>query len=162
MDVVNLRISGPDDDVTAPMRALRELQEEGLIVHIGMSTVTEAQIRAGQEIAPVVCVQNHYNLVHRADDALIDALAGEGIAYVPYFPLGGFSPIQSGELDAVARDLGTTGQQVALAWLLQRSPNMLLIPGTSSLGHLHDNIAAASLKLPAEALARTDALLPRR
>ena len=158
MDVVNLRIAGPDEDVREAMTAMRDLQEEGLIAHIGMSTVTMDQLRAGQDIAPVVCVQNMYNLVHREDDAMIDALADEGIAYVPYFPLGGFSPIQSAGLNDVAKSLGATPQQVALAWLLQRSPNMLLIPGTGSIGHLHENVAAAALELTPEAKLKLDGL----
>ncbi len=158
IDIVNLRLAGPETDVGEPMRALRRLQDEGLVGHIGISTATEAQIRAAQHIAPIVCVQNHYNLVQRGDDALIDRLAEEGIAYVPYFPLGGFTPIQSAGLDAVAQDLGASPQQVALAWLLQRAPNVLVIPGTSSLAHLRDNVAAASLVLPAAALRRLDAL----
>jgi pyridoxine 4-dehydrogenase len=158
MDVVNLRIAGPGEDVTEAMKALRDLQDEGLIDHIGMSTVTMDQLRAGQDVAPVVCVQNMYNVVYREDDAMIDQLAEAGIAYVPYFPLGGFSPIQSAGLDAVAMDLGTTPQQVALAWLLQRSPNMLLIPGTGSIAHLHENIAAAALELTPEAKGKLDRL----
>lgn len=158
MDVVNLRIAGLDEDVREAMTAMRDLQEEGLIAHIGMSTVTMDQLRAGQDIAPVVCVQNMYNLVHREDDAMIDALAEEGIAYVPYFPLGGFSPIQSAGLNEVAADLGATPQQVALAWLLQRSPNMLLIPGTGSIRHLHENVAAAALELTQDAERKLDGL----
>ncbi|WP_341197652.1 oxidoreductase [Hyphomonas chukchiensis] len=158
MDVVNLRIAGPGEDVTEAMKALRDLQDEGLVGHIGMSTVTMDQLRAGQDIAPVVCVQNLYNIVFREDDAMIDKLAEAGIAYVPYFPLGGFSPIQSAGLNDVAADLGTTAQQVALAWLLQRSPNMLLIPGTGSIAHLHENVAAAALDLTPEAKQKLDGL----
>ncbi|MEO6300558.1 MAG: oxidoreductase [Paracoccaceae bacterium] len=158
MAIVNLRISGPNDDMVAPMTAMRQMQDDGLIAHIGVSAVTTAQLRVARDIAPVVCVQNHYNLVQRGDDAMIDALAAEGIAYVPYFPLGGFTPIQTDGLKDVAAALGRTDQQVALAWLLQRSPNILLIPGTSSRDHLRDNIAAASLELPKEMLARLDQL----
>lgn len=158
MDIVNLRMGGPEDDIATPMRVMREMQEAGLIGHIGVSTVTPEQLRIARDIAPVVCVQNHYNLVHRGDDAMIDALAAEGIAYVPYFPLGGFAPIQRAGLDAVAAELGLSAQQVALAWLLQRSPNILLIPGTSSRGHLRDNVAAASVRLARGALSRLDAL----
>jgi len=148
MAVVNLRIAGPEVDIAAPMRTMRALQDEGLIAHIGVSTVTAGQLRAAQDIAPVVCVQNHYNLVHRDDDAMIDALAAEGIAYVPYFPLGGFNPIQSAVLTGVAERLGASAQQVALAWLLGRSPNILLIPGTARRAHLRENIAAAALRIP--------------
>ena len=161
MEIVNLRFGGPDDDVATPMQAMVAMQAEGLIGQIGVSTVTEAQLRTARDIAPVVCVQNHYNLVHRADDAMIDSLAEAGIAYVPYFPLGGFSPIQSGALDAVAASLGVAPQQVALAWLLQRSPNILLIPGTSTRAHLRDNIGAAALELPRDALTALDALASR-
>lgn len=158
MPIVNLRIGGPDDDIVTPMRAMRAMQEEGLLAHIGVSTVTMAQLEAARDVAPVVCVQNEYNLVRRGDDAMIDALAEAGIAYVPYFPLGGFSPIQSAGLDAVAAELGRSPQQVALAWLLARSPNILVIPGTKSRGHLRDNLAAASLALPPAARARLDGL----
>ncbi|TMV14632.1 oxidoreductase [Arenibacterium halophilum] len=145
MDIVNLRLGGPEDDVATPMRLMRKLQDEGLIGHIGVSTVTADQLRIARDIAPVVCVQNHYNLAYRDDDALIDGLAEDGIAYVPYFPLGGFRPLQSATLDTVARDMGSSPQKVALAWLLQRSPNMLVIPGTSRRVHLHDNVEAAAL-----------------
>ena len=131
MTIVNLRMGGPEDDVAAPMRAMRRMQEECLFDHIGISTVDAAQLRIARDIAPVVCVQNHYNLVHRDDDAMIDALTEDGIAYVPYFPLGGFTPLQVAELDRVAGEMGKSPQSVALAWLLQRSPNILLIPGTS-------------------------------
>ncbi len=147
MAIVNLRIGGPEDDVAAPMRTMRRMQEEGLIAHIGISTVTAAQVQAARDIAPVVCVQNHYNLVQRTDDAMIDAFAADGIAYVPYFPLGGFTPLQSDGLKQVADELGQSPQVVALAWLLQRSPNVLLIPGTSRRAHLRSNISAASLVL---------------
>ena len=158
MDIVNLRMGGPEDDIATPMRTMRALQDDGLIGHIGVSTVSARQVRVARDIAPVVCVQNHYNLAHREDDALIDALAEDGIAYVPYFPLGGFSPLQSATLDAVAADMGTRPQKVALAWLLARSPNMLVIPGTSRRTHLRENIEAAALTFSAEQKARLDAL----
>lgn len=158
MAVVNLRMGGPEDDVVAPMQVMRQMQDEGLLAHIGISTVTAQQLQAARDIAPIVTVQNHYNLVHRGDDAMIDALAAEGISYVPYFPLGGFSPIQAAGLHAVAESLGASAQQVALAWLLQRSPNILLIPGTSSRAHLRQNIAAEHLVLPPAALATLNAL----
>jgi pyridoxine 4-dehydrogenase len=157
LDVVNLRITG---DVHAPTEGsiaerfatLAELRRQGLIRHLGVSNVTQAQVAEAQTIAPVVCVQNHYNLVHRHDDALIDDLARQGVAYVPFFPLGGFTPLQSKGLSAVAESLGATPMQVALAWLLARAPNILLIPGTSSLAHLRENLAAAELVLPEAAL----------
>jgi pyridoxine 4-dehydrogenase len=158
MAIVNLRMGGPDDDINAPMQAMRRMQSEGLLDHIGVSTVSPAQLSAARDIAPVVCVQNHYNLVHREDDRMIDELAEDGIAYVPYFPLGGFTPIQTDGLKHVAAELRRSAQQVALAWLLQRSGNILLIPGTSSRGHLRDNIGAASLKLPKESLNRLEDL----
>jgi pyridoxine 4-dehydrogenase len=153
LDVVNLRpmfgIHGPaEGSIEAPLAALANLQRQGLVRHIGLSNVTPKQIDEGRAIADIVCVQNHYNLVHRGDDALIDRLASEGIAYVPFFPLGGFTPLQSTELSDVARELAATPMQVALAWLLQRAPNILLIPGTSSILHLRENLAAANLKLP--------------
>src|SRR5262249_44567460 len=134
------------------------LREQGLIRHLGISNATAAQVREAQDIAPIVCVQNMYNIVHRADDALVDTLAEQGIAYVPFFPLGGFSSVQSERLNEIAANLGATPMQVALAWLLQRSPNILLIPGTSSLGHLKENLEAASLKLSAETVAQLDAI----
>jgi pyridoxine 4-dehydrogenase len=156
LDVVNLRLGGfsrPDGEPLAEQfEALVELQREGLIRHLGISTVNAEQIAEAQSIAPIVCVQNFYNVAHRDDDDLIDALAAQGIAYVPYFPLGGFSNLQSAELASVASRLGATPLGVALAWLLQRSPNILLIPGTSSREHLRDNIAGASLTLSAEDL----------
>lgn len=159
LEVVNLRamfdVHGPaEGSLEAPLVALAELQHQGLVRHIGLSNVTRTQVAQGRSIAPIVCVQNHYNLVHRGDDALIDELAAAGIAYVPFFPLGGFTPLQSTALSEVAGTLGATPLQVALAWLLQRSPNLLLIPGTSSVAHLRENLAAASLVLPAAALAR--------
>ncbi len=161
LDVVNLRamfsVHGPaEGSIAAPLTVLAELQAKGLIRHVGLSNVTPTQIAEGRSICPIVCVQNHYNIAHRGDDALIDQLAQDGIAYVPYFPLGGFSPLQDAQLDAVAARLGVTPMQLALAWLLHRSPNILLIPGTSSLGHLHENLAAAELKLDADTLAALD------
>jgi pyridoxine 4-dehydrogenase len=163
LDIVNLRIMG---DVHAPSEGsiaklfttVAELQRKGLIRHIGLSNVTARQIAEAQSIAPVVCVQNHYNLVHRHDDALIDDLAAKGIAYVPFFPLGGFSPLQSSSLSEIATRLNATPMQVALAWLLHRSPNLLLIPGTSSRAHLRENIAAANLTLSPEVLREMDAI----
>ena len=163
IDVVNLRITG---DVHAPTEgsiaerfaALATLQRQGLIRHLGLSNVTSAQVAEARAIADVVCVQNHYNLVHRHDDKLIDELAALSIAYVPFFPLGGFSPLQSDVLRDVARSLDATPMQVALAWLLARSPNILLIPGTSSLAHLRENLAAAEIKLPHAALTRLNAI----
>ncbi len=152
--IVNLRMGGPEDDIAAPMRAMRQMQDQGLLAHIGVSTVSMAQLQGARDIAPVVCVQNHYNLVHRDDDAMIDALAEAGIAYVPYFPLGGFTPLQTGELTRVADEMRRTPQSVALAWLLQRSPNVLLIPGTSRRAHLRDNVAAAGLAWSQERLRR--------
>jgi aryl-alcohol dehydrogenase-like predicted oxidoreductase len=155
LDVVNLRLPGFAEPVerslAEPFEALAELQQEGLIRHLGVSNVTTQQYAEAQSIARVVCVQNHYNLVHRHDDPLIDALAREGVAYVPFFPLGGFTPLQSAALDTVARRLETTPMQVALTWLLARSPNLLLIPGTSSVAHLEENLQAAARVLgPAE------------
>lgn len=158
MAIVNLRMGGPEDDIAAPMQVMRQMQDEGLIAHIGVSTVDAGQLAIARDIAPIVCVQNHYNLVHRADDAVIDALAADGIAYVPYFPLGGFTPLQSDVLKQVADSMGQSAQAVALAWLLQRSPNMLLIPGTSRRSHLRGNIAAASLTLDESHLARLNAI----
>jgi pyridoxine 4-dehydrogenase len=162
LEVVNLRSMfsrhGPaEGSMAAPLEVLARLQEQGLIRHIGLSNITPAQLAEGRAICSIACVQNHYNLVHRGDDAMIDTLAADGIAYVPFFPLGGFSPLQSAKLDAVAVRLGATPMQVALAWLLQRSPNILLIPGTSSLAHLRENLAAADLELGSEALAELDA-----
>ncbi|TIO30876.1 MAG: aldo/keto reductase family oxidoreductase [Mesorhizobium sp.] len=157
MDVVNLRIMfgmhGPaEGSIEAQVTKLAELQRKGLVRNIGLSNVTRAQIQEGRKICDIVCVQNQYNLAHREDDALIDELARHGIAYVPFFPLGGFSPLQSSTLSGVAERLGATPMQVALAWLLQRSPNVLLIPGTSSVGHLRENLAAAELELSADVL----------
>lgn len=158
MAVVNLRISGPKVDVVPPMKVMRDLQDQGLLTHIGISTVTPAQLQAAQDVAPIVTVQNQYNLVHRTDDAMIDSLNEQGISYVPYFPLGGFTPIQSAGLQQVADSLNASPQQVALAWLLQRSPNILLIPGTSTRAHLRENIAAADLVLSQDHLATLNAL----
>jgi aryl-alcohol dehydrogenase-like predicted oxidoreductase len=157
IEVVNLRamfgIHEPEEgSIEAPLTALAELQRQGLVRHIGLSNVTPTQIAEGRKICEIVCVQNLYNLAHRADDAMIDALARDGIAYVPFFPLGGFTPLQSSELSDVAGKLGATPMQVALAWLLQRSPNILLIPGTSTLAHLRENLAAVNLELPGDAL----------
>ena len=150
-------VHGPaEGSIEAPLTALANLQRQGLVRHIGLSNVTHRQLEEGRTIADIVCVQNHYNLAHRDDDALIDQLAAEGIAYVPYFPLGGFTPLQSTALSQVAKRLGAAPMQVALAWLLQRAPNILLIPGTSSLAHLRENLAAAELKLPADQVALLD------
>lgn len=162
MDVVNIRMGGFQDAVAgtvAPqVEALAELQQEGLVRHIGLSTVNAEQVAEAQAIAPIVCVQNMYNIAHRVDDDLVDSLAEQGIAFVPYFPLGGFTPLQSSALDAVAARLDATPLSVALAWLLQRSPNILLIPGTSSRAHLRENVAGAGLELPADAVAELDAI----
>jgi aryl-alcohol dehydrogenase-like predicted oxidoreductase len=152
LQVVNLRIMidphGPaEGSIEAPLAVLAELQRQGLVRHIGLSNATRAQVAQARRIAPIVCVQNHYNLVHRTDDALIDELARDRIAFVPFFPIGGFSPLQSSTLSAVAARLDATPMQVALAWLLHRSPNILLIPGTSSVAHLRENLAAAELNL---------------
>jgi pyridoxine 4-dehydrogenase len=162
LDVVNLRVGGlhgPEERSIEPQfAALAELRRKGLIRHLGLSNVTLAQLDEAQRIAPVVCIQNHYDIVHRDDDAMIDALVERGIAYVPFFPLGGFSPIQSSRLEGVAARLGATPMQVALAWLLRRSPNILLIPGTSSLAHLGENLEAANLALSGETAAELDAI----
>jgi pyridoxine 4-dehydrogenase len=162
MDVVNLRNPGQrgpqPGSIAGPFTALAELRQEGLIRHLGLSNVTAGQVAEARSIAPVACVQNHYNLANRGDDDLIGSLAAQGIAYVPFFPLGGFHPLQSGTLDAVAERLGAARMTVALAWLLHRSPNILLIPGTSSVAHLRENVAAADLALPADALAELDAI----
>ena len=157
LDVVNLRIMfsahGPaEGSIAEPLSTLAELQQQGLVRHIGLSNVTAAQVAEAQSLATIVCVQNMYNIVNRGDDALVDSLAQQGIAYVPFFPLGGFTPLQSSGLQSVADTLGATPMQVALAWLLQRSPNILLIPGTSSVAHLRQNLASADLTLPPEAL----------
>ncbi|HLZ84972.1 MAG TPA: aldo/keto reductase family oxidoreductase [Caulobacteraceae bacterium] len=163
VDVVNLRVMGAgmapsEASIAERFGALAELRRQGLIRHLGLSNATAAQVEEARTIAPVVCVQNYYNLAHRDDDALIDDLAAKGIAYVPFFPLGGFSPLQSSTLTEVATRLGATPLQVALAWLLRRAPNILLIPGTSSLAHLRENLAAAKLTLPDDALAELGAI----
>ncbi|KQO74241.1 aldo/keto reductase family oxidoreductase [Methylobacterium sp. Leaf88] len=163
LDVVNLRIMfnahGPaEGSIAEPLGVLVDLQRQGLVRRIGLSNVTPRQVAEGRAITPIVCVQNAYNLAQRADDALVDDLSAAGIAYVPFFPLGGFSPLQSTTLSAVAARLGATPMQVALAWLLARAPNILLIPGTSSPEHLRENMAAAGLSLPADALAELDGI----
>jgi aryl-alcohol dehydrogenase-like predicted oxidoreductase len=163
LDVVNLRVMGDvhkpsEGSIEAQFTALAELQRQGLIRHLGLSNVTPAQLAQARRIGEVACIQNHYNLVHRDDDAFIDALAKDGIAYVPFFPLGGFSPIQSSALSAIAADLDATPMQVALAWLLRRAPNILLIPGTSSLDHLEENMAAADIELSPEAMDKLAAI----
>ncbi len=151
LDVVNLRVGGLDaptpGSIAEPFCVLAEMQQKGLIKHLGISTVNAEQVAEAQSIAPIVCVQNFYNVAHRQDDPLVDSLAGQGVAYVPYFPLGGFSPLQSNTLASVAKRLNATPMAVALAWLLQRSPNILLIPGTSSVQHLRENIAGAAMTL---------------
>jgi pyridoxine 4-dehydrogenase len=162
LDVVNLRLGGvtepTEGSIEEPFTVLAELQQQGLIRALGLSNVTPGQLAEAQKITPVVCIQNFYNVANRTDDGFVDSLAGQGIPYVPFFPLGGFTPLQSSTLDEVARSLGVTPMQVALAWLLQRSPNMLLIPGTSSLEHLRENMAAATLTLTPETIARLDAI----
>jgi pyridoxine 4-dehydrogenase len=160
LDIVNLRMGGfqgaEPGSIAEQFSALAELRQQGLIRHLGISTVNAEQLAEAQSIAPVVCIQNMYNIAQRGDDDLVDLTARQGIAFVPYFPLGGFSPLQSGELEGVAKRLDSTPLAVALAWLLHRSPNMLLIPGTSSVAHLRDNVAGAGLELPADALAELD------
>jgi pyridoxine 4-dehydrogenase len=162
LDVVNLRVGGFDSptpgSIAEPFTVLAQLQQEGLIKHLGLSTVTAEQIAEAQSIAPIVCVQNYYNLAHRVDDDLIDSLAAQGIAYVPYFPLGGFSPLQSDKLRSVATRLEATPMAVALAWLLQRSPNILLIPGTSSVTHLRENVTGALLTLSKDDLTELNSI----
>jgi pyridoxine 4-dehydrogenase len=162
LDVVNLRVGGAmgplQGSIEAPLTVLAELEAQGLIRHLGLSNVSAGQLAEAQKISEIVCVQNLYNVAHRNDDLFIDELARQGIAYVPFFPLGGFSPLQSAELDAVAASLGATPMQVALAWLLQRSPNMLLIPGTSSLNHLRENLDAARLQLSAKVLSELESI----
>ena len=163
LDVVNLRVGGvaepSEGSIAEPLATLVELKHQGFIRNIGLSNVTPTQLAEAQTMTEIVCVQNYYNLAHRNDDAFIDDLAARGIAYVPFFPLGGFSPLQSSVLDAAAASMQVTPMQVALAWLLQRSPNVLLIPGTSTVVHLRENLAAAALTLPAENLARLDAIV---
>jgi pyridoxine 4-dehydrogenase len=161
LEVVNLRIMGrvhgpAEGPIEAPLTVLAGLQRQGLVRHIGLSNVTPTQIAEGRRICDIVCVQNMYNVAHREDDALIDDLARQGVAYAPFFPLGGFTPLQSGALNEVAKRLGATPMQVALGWLIKRASNILLIPGTSSLGHLRENLAAATLHLPGEAAAALD------
>jgi pyridoxine 4-dehydrogenase len=162
LDIVNLRVGGvmepSEGSIEEPLTVLAELKHQGLIRHLGVSNVSPAQVAEAQKITPVVCVQNMYNVAQRNDDAFIDDLAGQGIAYVPFFPLGGFTPLQSSALDAVAGALRVTPMQVALAWLLQRSPNMLLIPGTSSVEHLRENLQAAGLELPGETIAELNSI----
>ena len=163
LDVVNLRVGGGPDghspvpgSLAEPFGALAEMRQEGLIKHLGVSVVDEEQVAEAQSIAPIVTVQNWYNVAHRGDEALIQSLARQGVSYVPFWPLGGFNPLQSGTLNAVAERLGASPKAVALAWLLHQSPNILLIPGTSSVAHLRENIAAAALELPKDALAELD------
>jgi aryl-alcohol dehydrogenase-like predicted oxidoreductase len=163
LDIVNIRVMGnihspAEGSIEEQVVALAELQREGLVKHIGLSNVTATQVAEAQRIVPIVCVQNHYNLVQREDDALVDQLAAQGIAYVPFFPLGGFTPIQSSALSDLAHTLNATSMQVALAWLLHRSPNILLIPGTSSVAHLRENMQAAQLRLSDAVLVELDAI----
>jgi aryl-alcohol dehydrogenase-like predicted oxidoreductase len=163
LEVVNLRLKGAihgpaEGSIEAPLTVLADLQRQELVRHIGLSNATSTQIEEGRGICEIVCVQNLYNVAHREDDTLIDDLARSGVAYVPFFPLGGFTPLQATELNEVAAQLGATPMQVALAWLLERAPNILLIPGTSSLEHLRENLGAASLKLPADALNALDGI----
>ena len=162
LDVVNLRVGGMSEpsegSIEEPLTVLAELKHQGLIRHIGLSNVTPEQVAEGQRITDIVCVQNFYNVAHRNDDDFIDVLAEQGIAYVPFFPLGGFTPLQSSVVDQVAASLEATPMQVALAWLLQRAPNILLIPGTSSVEHLRENLRAASLDLPSRVIAELDAI----
>jgi pyridoxine 4-dehydrogenase len=166
LDVVNLRVGGLTDpsegSITEPLSVLAELKSQGLIRHIGLSNVTAEQLAEATAIAEIVCVQNFYNVANRRDDRFIDHLAAQGVAYVPFFPLGGFTPLQSSALDAAAASLRATSMQVALAWLLQRSPNILLIPGTSSLDHLRQNLQAATLQIPSEILAYLDSIGGKR
>jgi pyridoxine 4-dehydrogenase len=162
LDVVNLRVGGvmgpSEGSIEEPLTVLADLQRQGLIRHLGLSNISPEQLAEAQKIAKIVCVQNLYNVAHRIDDGFLDDLARQGIAFVPFFPLGGFTPLQSATLDAAAVSLKVTPMQVALAWLLQRSPNILLIPGTSSVQHLRENLSAASLQLPPETLAALDAI----
>ena len=162
LDVVNLRVGGvmgpSEGSIEKPLTVLAELKSQGLIGHIGISNITPQQFQEARRITEIVCVQNFYNLAQRSDDAFVDALAQQGIAYVPFFPLGGFTPLQSSVLDRVAGSLQATPMQVALAWLLQRSPNILLIPGTSSINHLRENLAAAALGLPSATIAELGAI----
>jgi len=163
LDVVNLRnMFGVEASMEAPLMVLADLQRQGLVRHIGLSNVTAAQIAAGRRICEIVCVQNQYNVAYRHDDALIDRLAGDRIAYVPFFPLGGFTPLQSSTLSDVAEGLGATPMQIALAWLLRRAPHILVIPGTSSLAHLRENLAAAALDLPDDVVQELDGVAESR
>jgi pyridoxine 4-dehydrogenase len=162
LDVVNLRVGGfqepTEGSIEEPLTVLAELKQQGLVRHIGLSNVSAAQFAEAQKITDIVCVQNFYNVAHRNDDGFIDELAATGVAYVPFFPLGGFTPLQSSELDEAAASLGATPMQLALAWLLRRSPNILLIPGTSSVTHLRENLQAATLEIPVEVLASLEAI----
>jgi pyridoxine 4-dehydrogenase len=162
LDVVNLRVGGimgpSEGSIEEPLTVLAELKRQGLIRHLGLSNVSPAQLAEAQAITEIVCVQNMYNVAHRLDDDFIDDLARQGVAYVPFFPLGGFTPLQSSALDAAAASLGATPMQVALAWLLQRSPNILLIPGTSSIAHLRENLSAATLQLPSKMIAALNSI----
>src|ERR1700732_4654894 len=162
LDVVNLRVGGftepSEGSIEEPLTVLAELKRQGLLRHIGLSNVTAKQLSEAQSITEIVCVQNFYNVAHRSDDAFIDGLAKQGVAYVPFFPMGGFSPLQSSALDATAASLQATAMQIALAWLLQRSPNILLIPGTSSVKHLRENLEASTLRIPTEALIDLDSI----
>jgi pyridoxine 4-dehydrogenase len=162
LDIVNLRVGGiqapSEGSIAEPLTVLAELKEQGLIRHLGLSNVTPAQLKEAQKITDIVGVQNMYNLAHRHDDAFVDDLAHQGIAYVPFFPLGGFSPLQSSELDSAAEELKVTPMQLALAWLLHRSPNILLIPGTSSVKHFQENLDAAAIKIPAAVLLELDTI----
>lgn len=162
LDVVNLRVGAvlepSEGSIEEPLTALAELKRQGLVRHIGLSNVTPRQLEEGQKITEIVCIQNFYNVARRGDDAFVDSLAKQGIAYVPFFPLGGFTPLQSSGLDSVAASLRVAPMQVALAWLLQRSSNILLIPGTSSVGHLRENLKAAALELPPDAIAKLNAI----
>ncbi len=162
LEIVNLRVGGlaepSEGSIEEPLTVLAELKQQGLIRHLGLSNVSAKQLEEAQKISEIVCIQNFYNVANRKDDAFIDDLAEQGIAYVPFFPLGGFSPLQSSALDAAAASLGATPMQIALAWLLHRSPNILLIPGTSSVNHLHENLNAATLQLPPEVIADLDSI----
>ena len=162
LDIVNLRVGGimgpSEGSIEEPLTVLAELKQQGLIGHIGVSNVSPKQLAEAQRIAEIACVQNFYNVAHRNDDAFIDNLAAQGVAYVPFFPLGGFTPLQSSVLDTAAESLAITPMQLALAWLLQRSPNILPIPGTSSVGHLRENLGAASLQIPSEVIAKLDSI----
>jgi len=166
LDVVNLRVGGmvkpAEGSIEEPLTALADLQSQGLIRHLGLSNITFRQFDEARKISPIVCVQNFFNIAQREDDRFVDQLAGQGVAYVPFFPLGGFTPLQSTELDAVAASVGTTPMQVALAWLLHRSPNILLIPGTSSVKHLRENLEAATLELSPETIAKLDSIAERK